>query len=332
MLEDFINKRHSLRNLSDERFEEVLPILAKELMTYAWIPTYESEKLQRDYNELIKFEATTDIIPAQKRCGMKLIEHFQPGLWKVQNWKGKSVWNCWIEANLIKALRFNRKTHSTPYISEIRRAIYFTCGLVKTTAYRPTLMKRIVEKYNAHSVLDPCIGWGGRMIGTTCLPFRDYVGIEPNTETYNGLDGMRKFLKLDGVELYNESAETALPKITRTFDMVLTSPPYFNLEIYTDESTQSVQTYKTYSEWKDAWLTVLIEQCINKLNENGLSCWNVANFTTDGKYKLVDDVIAIHNKLGYHKIDEIGISSSKKPTSNKAGKEKNLDLTMIFKK
>ena len=53
------------------------------------------------------------------------------------------------------------------------------------------MTKSIVKTLECKTVFDPCIGWGGRMIGTTCLgEGYHYTGCEPFTKTFNGLEGM----------------------------------------------------------------------------------------------------------------------------------------------
>ncbi len=331
MIEKFLNKRYSLRVLTDQEFEDVLPILSEELEKEDFKPNYNNDLLIKNWDALKHFNTCNNYISAQERAGMKILEHFMKNVWDVQNYKGKSFSNSWTKENIMKSLRFNRKAHSTPYLSEIRRGIYFVSGLVKTTMYRPTVTKLIVDKYKVQTLLDPCCGWGGRMIGTSCDFFKKYIGFEPNVETYNNLIEMKKFLELDNAELYCEPAETGLNKINEKVDAILTSPPYFNLEIYSKESTQSI-SYKTYDEWIKNFLQPVIEKGISLLTNEGISCWNVANFITDKKYNLIDDVLAIHENLGFSKIEEISVLSSKKPTGNKLGKEKNKDTTMIFRK
>ena len=68
-----------------------------------------------------------------------------PHIYEVQNYKGKSIKGMWNNTNLLKAIRTNRKSHSTPYVSEIVRQIGFVSGNSKVTIYRPLLTKRIVE-------------------------------------------------------------------------------------------------------------------------------------------------------------------------------------------
>ena len=62
------------------------------------------------------------------------------------------------------------------------------------------------------TVFDPCIGWGGRMIGTTCLgEDYHYTGCEPFTKTFSGLENIVRDLDIsDNVTLYNRGVETVL--------------------------------------------------------------------------------------------------------------------------
>ena len=89
------------------------------------------------------------------------------------------------------------------------------------------------------SVFDPCIGWGGRMVGTTCLDNATYTGCEPCTTTFQGLERIKNDLNLDSqVTLINKPVEEVLDNelIDMEFDCCLTSPPYYDLEIYSDEA------------------------------------------------------------------------------------------------
>ena len=62
------------------------------------------------------------------------------------------------------------------------------------------MTKRILEVLECKTVFDPCIGWGGRMVGTTCLGNEyHYTGCEPFTKTFNGLETIVKELKLGGL-------------------------------------------------------------------------------------------------------------------------------------
>jgi hypothetical protein len=256
---------------------------------------------------------------------------------EVQNYKGLSVKSLWKKANLEKALRFNRAQHSTPYASEIIRSLSFTNGLGKVTMYRPLMARNIVAYFDAKSVLDVCGGWGGRMIGSKSVDLASvsYTGIDPCKKTYNALCGIRDELGLTGVTLINKPAEVALVELPEDakFDIALTSPPYFNLEIYSDETTQSTKL-GDYQAWVDKFLRPVIVGVIGRVK---YSCWSVKNFKTDKKYNLLDDVVAIHQENGWKQIDIVFTMSNSKRPGNSSGVEtsspkKTEEVTYVFVK
>ena len=85
---------------------------------------------------------------------------------------------------------------------------------------------------------------------SVCNDGVNYTGIEPYSKTFNGLVNIKRELDLtdDRVKLYNDTAENVLPTLEACYDLALTSPPYYNLEIYSDENTRS-HHYGTYEQW-----------------------------------------------------------------------------------
>ena len=75
-------------------------------------------------------------------------------------------------------------------------------------------------------------------------------------------------MNLDNVTLYNDTAENVLPTLTEKYDLALTSPPYVNLEIYSDEETQS-HHHEITIEWYEHFLKCVVFGVIDKLNDNG---------------------------------------------------------------
>ena len=114
---------------------------------------------------------------------------------------------------------------------------------------------------------------------------------------------MKNSLYIENVSLYNDTAENVLPSLDKKYDLALTSPPYYNLEIYSNEDTQS-HHYGTYNNWIKHFLEPVIKGVLNKLLDNGKSAWSVKNFKTDKTYKLLDDVIRIHEEYGWYKTDK----------------------------
>ena len=54
------------------------------------------------------------------------------------------------------------------------------------------------------------------------------------------------------------------------FDTIFTSPPYFDVEKYSDEDTQSYKRYKTIDSWNKNFLHETLRLIIPTLKENGI--------------------------------------------------------------
>jgi hypothetical protein len=371
-MDRILNKKHALTNLTDAEFEVILPQLAAELAAHGVLhESYTDADIQKDWALLQKKDAAINPmnISATEVAGMKVLRKHMRHFHAVRNYKGHSVESLWTQPCLEKALRFNRAQHSTPYASEIIRSLSFANGLGKVTMYRPLMAKKVVaylaekDKLKEVRVLDACAGWGGRMIGAMSvegggdkLPPQTprkgggdkgggdkggalkvhYTGIDPCAKTYEALRAIRDELGLTNVTLIHKPAEVALQKEQElgTYDIALTSPPYYNLELYSDEPTQSVQA-GGYQTWLDTFLKPVIQGVI-RLGVK-YSCWSVKNFKTDKKYDLLDDVIRIHGEHGWRLLDDavFTMANSRRPGQKAAPSEalvpkKTEECTYVF--
>ena len=85
------------------------------------------------------------------------------------------------------------------------------------------------------TLLDPCAGWGGRLIGCAMRGVREYVGIDTNIQLKESYEKMKEFLSTKSeikISMYFCDATTFDYSKIR-YDMVMTSPPYMKKEIYT---------------------------------------------------------------------------------------------------
>ena len=358
-MDQILNRKHALTALSDAEFEAMLPQLAAELESHGVLyETYTDAEIKKDWALLLRKDTTTDLtnmnISATEVAGMKVMRKHMRHFHSVRNYKGNSVESLWTRPCLEKALRFNRAQHSTPYASEIIRSLSFANGLGKVTMYRPLMAKKVVSHLMSRDgltsarVLDVCAGWGGRMIGSKSVELSSvelstgstckvhYTGIDPCAKTYAALNAIRDELGLTNVTLINKPAEVALQDLDTlaTYDIALTSPPYYNLEIYSDEPTQSVADLDGYQAWLDTFLRPVISGII------GLgvkySCWSVKNFKTDKKYDLLDDVVRIHADHGWRLLEDtvFTMANSRRPGQKSAqpstAPKKTEECTYVF--
>jgi 16S rRNA G966 N2-methylase RsmD len=310
------------------------------------VDMYTDAERKKDWISLEKkvvLDAAGDVIAIDTRTrpGHKILDHFMPHFYSVKNYKGVSVRNLFTEATLEKALMQNIQMHSTPYVSEIRRMMVMTGGLGSITKYRTVTTKAIVQYYKAQKVLDPCAGWGGRMLGSLAAG-ASYVGCEPDPNTAKGLKGILEDTAIPQIvrskaRILEKPAEVGLPELAELekFDLVLTSPPYFNLELYT-AGDQSTTIHKTWEDWTEKWLKPVILGCLARLKEGGVSCWSVKNFKTDKKYPLADVTKKIHKDAGWGLIKTVTMTGSGRPGGKRIeeGKEKreSEEETFCFKR
>lgn len=337
---DYLNKRHILQNMTDNEFEEFLPNFTNALVDYGFdnLIIYYNNSLKNihdDWTELCNRTINTNNISSTNTVGLSILKQYMTHIYHVKNYKGKNIANYWTSPTITKAIRVNRKSHSTPYISELVRQIGFVSGTSKVTMYRPLLTKRIVEYFQAKSVLDVCVGWGGRMLGSACIKDVHYTGIEPCKQTFEKLQQICSDLSITNVNLINDCAENAITKLPNKYDLAITSPPYYNLEIYSDEPTQS-HHYGSYEQWIESFLKPVVFGVLDNLKETGKSAWSVKNIKTDKKYNLYNDIERLHNERGWKKMDvDFYVGNSIRPGSNK-DKDGNIkigqEFTYIFTK
>lgn len=137
--------------------------------------------------------------------------------------------------------------------------------------FRPIIAMEIYCRFEPTTVLDPTMGWGGRLVGACALNIQNYIGIDSNKKLkvpYQKLIKVMNQLSDTNIKVYFQDALTIdYSKIK--YDMVLTSPPYYNIEIY------SGTTRKTKDDWDHDFYIPLFEKTYMGLQRGGYYCINV---------------------------------------------------------
>lgn len=311
------------------KIEKTLPqsITTQELMQVDFHYNYSQYELIEDWKRL---KSVTEFkTGSQWKPGLKICQHFCKNFFDIQTRNGKSFVDMWNDPVVMDRVRiWGLEKMSALYLSWIRRAVYMASGMHNPSFYRPHIAKQIIFSTNKinGTLFDPCAGWGGRMLGTVAAHWR-YVGCEPNTTTYNNLLEIVDFLGIkDSVTLYNMPYENLDLTNLCEVDIILTSPPYFDLERYDNKDSQSYIKYSTYEDWLNNWYLAMIEKNISVLSEDGLSCYNVMNGRCEN---IVEKTIEQHQERGFSLVGTLGIDSPFKNYKKKLNKQ---DLTYIFQK
>ena len=160
------------------------------------------------------------------------------------------------------------------------------------------------------------------MLGTVASGWK-YIGCDTDRATYGHLVELVKFLGIeDMVTLHHDPPIQDKMNLVPKVDVVLTSPPFYNLENYDRDISEE---YQTYEMWSSEFLKPLVEKSLKKLKAGGLSCWNVMNC---GGNDLVGDIMEVHKSANMKLKTTLCVNS---PLAN-IRTLKNKDVTYIFEK
>lgn len=152
------------------------------------------------------------------------------------------------------------------------------------------------------NVLDTSMGFGSRM-SAVLLSGHNYCGFDPNKSLYNQLKTYLQFLRDNNVisdsqrcGLYCKGSEEFVPQLVDKFDVSFTSPPYFNLEVYSTDEGQSIEKFNEYNTWLEYFVKPTVENTYKYLKVGGYAMINIKNLTRGKKEPLFDDWLRIFNE------------------------------------
>lgn len=145
--------------------------------------------------------------------------------------------------------------------------------------FRPSAAKAVYEVFNSEYVLDFSSGWGDRLSGAIATPnIKKYIGIDPNKNLVeNYIKQVKKFNSDKDIQMIVGPAEEEVSKLKDTFDTIFTSPPYFIIERYSKDNTQSWQRYKKIDAWLEKFLFKTLKDCWELLKPNGILAINISD-------------------------------------------------------
>lgn len=111
--------------------------------------------------------------------------------------------------------------------------------------FAPEWFKWFIEQTNCKNILDPCGGWGHRLVGTIGTDIDSYVYNDFDPRTYQGCkDLSEKWNKFFDCKLdfFNCRAEL-LDVSNLNYDSIFTCPPYFNKEKYNNKSFADINDF-----------------------------------------------------------------------------------------
>lgn len=176
----------------------------------------------------------------------------------------------------------------------------------KVANFSPKTARKIYEKFcptfNA-TILDYSCGFGARMLGCLTSPYNyKYIGIEPNSELNEQLEKFSEWVcnslhRVNNTALYKTGSEVFHRELVNTVDLSFSSPPYFNLEIYTDEESQSANKDTQYEDWVKYYMIPTIQNIYQYTKPGGLHLVNLKN--VNNKIPCLQNWINVCKAVGF---------------------------------
>jgi len=143
--------------------------------------------------------------------------------------------------------------------------------------------------FKPDKILDFSSGWGDRLIAAIAYGnCQEYQGVDPSVcmaEKY------KKIVDFFGKKRENFRVSKApfekFDVKSNHYNLVFTSPPFFNLEIYENTGDQSVNIYKDLESWKKGFLFPSVQKSYRALVDGGYLALYVVD---SGKNKYVEDL------------------------------------------
>jgi hypothetical protein len=243
-----------------------------------------------------------NVIQPIRRVGISLCNGFFPNRYEAVSLGEKSAFEAWHTDKLLeRAIRFQFKVGDPVLPHRVLRAVTMNCRT--PTIFRPTVARFVYQRYCSAggTVWDPCSGFGGRLLGALAAGV-EYVGTDVDSATVEGNLALAKTLGRE-VRVEKTPAEKFVPP---PVDLVFTSPPYFNRELYSQEEGQSWKQYSEFDGWVEGFLRPVVQKARKALRPTGRLVLNVANVRSHREaIPLVDVTMQVAQEEGFRLVETL---------------------------
>ena len=143
--------------------------------------------------------------------------------------------------------------------------------------FKPSVAKGVYDFFGAKKVLDFSAGWGDRLVGFLASNAESYIGIDPNTKLHEPYRKIVEDNNRDKETKFICSPAERVDYSNLDYDFVFTSPPYFNLEVYTNEDTQSAKKETKIDDWLNDFLFETVNRVYEGLVDGGRIAINICD-------------------------------------------------------
>jgi len=154
-------------------------------------------------------------------------------------------------------------------------------NISQCTLFNSTIMISILKLLKPKKILDPSSGWGDRLIASIAYGC-SYTGVDPsncmNPIYHEMIDKLAPKNRKEDYEILHGGFEDVTIK-ENSYDLVFTSPPFFDFELYENSETQSVSKFNTLEKWLSGFMFPLIDKSNKALTSKGYFGLYISDYT-----------------------------------------------------
>ena len=329
----FVNERHWRGMNAEELNDFTWKIFDYYRETgFPYYPT-DMETRQRDFDKLIAYDRSTmfenDVVK-QSMHALGLAWSYFPHAFDVKCGDKMTPYEAFMDDDVFLNVIKKRLKMGT-YISDsgIRKMLKIYTGVQGVSNFRPTAAAAIYDAFAKDGVVwDMSGGWGGRLLGAIASGVKMYMATEPSNDAFEGLMSMAEDFG-DSIEYEIEccGSEDYLPD-AKTVDFCFTSPPYFDLEKYSDEKSQSYVKYPEKDAWIEGFLRKTFENCHYGLKNDGVMAINIADIKGN---ELEADMVRTAEQVGFRMVKKAKLALSNVNLRDKGKKFKYEPIYIFIK-
>lgn len=220
------------------------------------------DKALKDWSEIkSKTEEEIQNMNGRSRLGCNLIDYyfFEQRIETIGN-KGINFFKFVDEIEFYKTKKYIQTLltycdNNNRYKDSLAKKYYYCYGLCfgRINAFKITNALQIYNTYSPKvAVMDPFCGFGGRLVAAMMKNI-NYIGIDLNKDLEPGytklLNDFREKTTSKIELLFQDSNSVDYIAYKNKYDMVFTSPPYENIEIYKHSEKKTIEEWaKFYKE------------------------------------------------------------------------------------
>ena len=200
----------------------------------------------------------------------------------------------YFENELLNVIKKAHSQYGKVDAHSMREAIFELSN--ECSSFRPTVIVSVIQMFKSKCLLDISSGWGDRLIGAMAADVDFYFGCDPNSDLHAGYQEMIRFFGKDKNKF--KITESPFEKANipdKPYDLIMTSPPYFDIEIYRPDDPRQSVYQKNLQSWLHSFMFVALKKAWSKLIVGGYLVLNINN--KGNKDRMVEPIIYFMNKM-----------------------------------